>query len=91
MPESEINSHLKRLGETINEVLSNSSEIHDRIREIRDAGFEVFLAIETKIGYCQSSSREPHKTDISENEKPVCLNLSEYDAKFLKSLKIAIN
>ena len=90
MPESELLSLLKRLGESINETLSNAPEIHDRIREIRDAGYEVFLAIETKIGFC-SANGERSKADAGENEKPVCVNLTEYDAKFLKSLKIAIN
>jgi hypothetical protein len=90
MPESEIKSLLKRLGESINEALSNSPEIHDRIREIRDAGYEVFLAVETKIGFC-SASGESKSPGADENEDTTCLNLTEYDAKFLKSLKISTN
>jgi len=93
MPDSEIKSLLKRLGETINTTLMNSPEIHDRIREIRNvAGFEVFLTIETKIGYCCSVENHNKKTDDNENEKPqTCRNFTEYDEKFLKTLKIAIN
>jgi len=90
MPESEMRSLLKRLGESINKTLSNSPEIHDRIHEIRAAGYEVFLAVETKIGFC-SASGENRKTDTCEHEKPASPDLTEYDAKFLKSLKIAIN
>ena len=90
MPEPEIKALLKRLGESVNETLSNSTEIHDCIREIRNAGYEVFLSIETKIGFC-SANGEDGKTDINENEKPINLKLTEYDAKFLKTLKIAIN
>jgi hypothetical protein len=90
MPESEIRPLLKRLGESITETLSNSPEIHNRIQEIRDAGYEIFLAVETKVGFC-SANGESHKTDTGKNETPACLNLTEYDVNFLKSLKIAIN
>jgi len=91
MPEeSEIRTLLKRLGDSVNETLSNSSEIHERIREIRNAGYEVFITIETKIAFC-SANKESYKKGDGENEKPACMNLTEHDAKFLKSLKIAIN
>ncbi|MDR0311833.1 MAG: hypothetical protein LBJ21_09625 [Acidobacteriota bacterium] len=90
MPESEIRPLLKRLGESISETLTNSPEIHNCIREIRDAGYEVFLAVETKIGFC-SANDENHKTDVCENETPASLNLTEYDINFLKTLKIAIS
>ena len=90
MPESEIKSLLKRLGEAINETLSNSPEVHDNIREIRNAGYEVFLTVETRIGYC-CANEETYNTGADEDEKPECLNFTEYDAKFLKTLKIAVN
>jgi hypothetical protein len=90
MPEPEIKILLKRLGESINEILSSSPEIHDRIREIKDAGYEVFLTVETKIGY-YSENEKNCKTIVDENEKQECPNFTKYDAKFLKTLKIAIN
>jgi len=90
MLESEIKPLLKRLGESISETLSNSHEIHNRIREIRNAGYEVFLTVETKIGYC-CASEEKRKTVAGENERPEPLNFTEYDAKFLKTMNIAIN
>jgi hypothetical protein len=90
MPESEIKSLLKRLGESINETLSSSPEIHNLIREIKDAGYEVFLTVETKIGYY--SEKEKNCKEIGdENEKQECPNFTKYDTKFLKTLKIAIN
>ena len=90
MPESEIKPLLKRLGESINETLSKSPDIHDRIREIRDAGYEVFLTIETKIGfYCKNEENRENITDDIKNH--ACPNFTEYDAKFLKTLKIDIN
>jgi len=90
MPESEIKLLLKRLGESVNETLSNSPEIHDRIREIKNAGYEIFLSVETKIVFC-SAGGESRKTGIDETEKPLCLNLTDYDAKFLKTLNITVN
>jgi len=90
MQESEIKILLKKLGESINETLSNSPEIHESIREIRNAGYEVFLSIETKIGFC-SAKAESRKTDMNENENQIFSKMTEYDAKFLKTLKIAIN
>jgi len=90
MPESEIKPLLKRLGESINETLSKSPDIHDRIREIRDAGYEVFLTIETKIGfYCKNE--ESSENGTGDIKKQLCHSFTEYDAKFLKTLKIDIN
>ena len=90
MHETDIKILLTRLGESVNETLSNSPDIHDRIREIRNAGYEIFLSVETKIGFC-SKQRESQKNDIGAKENQISLNLTEYDAKFLKTLKIAVN
>lgn len=89
MPESEIKLLLKRLGESINEALSNSPEIHNCIREIRNAGYEVFLSVETKIGYCHAN--EENRKPVVENKQIERLTFNEYDANFLKKMKIAIN
>ena len=96
MSESEIKSLLQRLGESINEILSDSPEIHNRIQEIRNAGYEVFIAVETRIGFCSSKEKKPKDDDniddnIDEAEKPTELNLTEYDLNFLKSLNITTN
>ena len=90
MPESEIKLLLKRLGESINEALSSSPEIHNCIREIRNAGYEVFLSVETKIGYCHANE-ENRKPAVVENKQIERLTFNEYDANFLKKMKIAIN
>ena len=54
MPEPEIKLLMKRLGESINETLADSPKINERIQEIRDAGYEVFLVIEAKIGFSRT-------------------------------------
>jgi hypothetical protein len=88
MPEFEIKHLMKHLGESINETLADSPKINERLQEIRDAGYEVFLVIEAKIGF----SRKDHE-DVeigAPSDEPVRLRITPDDAKFLKSLKISI-
>jgi hypothetical protein len=88
MPEAEIKRLMKHLGESINETLAESPRINERIQEIRDAGYEIFLVIEAKIGFSRKASEES-ETNASPDE-PVQLHITPDDAKFLKSLKISI-
>ncbi len=86
MPEAEIKRLMKHLGESINETLAESPKINERIQEIRDAGYEVFLAIEAKIGFSRKDLEDSEfKTP---QDEPVRLQITPDDAKFLKSLKI---
>jgi hypothetical protein len=78
---------MKHLGESINETLAESPRINERIQEIRDAGYEIFLVIEAKIGFSRKGMEE-NETNISPDE-PVRLHITPDDAKFLKSLKIS--
>ena len=88
MPESEIKHLMKHLGESINETLADSPKINERLQEIRDAGYEVFLVIEAKIGF---SRKEQEDVEIdAPSDAPVRLRITPDDAKFLKSLKISI-
>jgi hypothetical protein len=86
MPETDIRRLLKLLGESINETLAESPRINERLQEIRNSGYEVFLVIEAKIGFSRKGKEEGDS--ISSNE-PVRLNITHDDAKFLKSLKIS--
>jgi len=86
MPETEIKRLLKHLGDSINETLAESPKINERIQEIRDAGYEVFLVIEAKIGFSRKGKGEEEPDAAS--EEPVRLQITAEDAKFLKSLKI---
>jgi hypothetical protein len=88
MPESEIKHLMKHLGESINETLADSPKINERLQEIRDAGYEVFLVIEAKIGF---SRKEQEDVEIdAPSDEPARLRITPDDAKFLKSLKISI-
>ncbi len=88
MPESEIKHLLKNLGESISETLADSPRINERLQEIREAGYEVFLVIEAKVGFSRRDN-EDAAFNVSSDE-PVRLRITPDDAKFLKSLKISI-
>ncbi len=90
MPEIEIKRLMKHLGESINETLADSPKINERIQEIRDAGYEVFLVIEAKIGFSRMGKGESEVVS-PESSGPVHLRITSEDAKFLKSLKISVD
>jgi hypothetical protein len=83
---------MKSLGETINESLSESPKINEAIQNIRDTGYEVFLIIEATIGFNRKGKGENETISTPVKiEDPVRLRITTEDAKFLKSLKIAID
>jgi hypothetical protein len=90
MPDAEIKLLMKHLGETINETLADSPKINERIQDIRDAGYEIFLVIEAKIGFSRKN-----KDEGEENERlingPIKLKITPEDVKFLKTLKISVD
>ncbi len=90
MPEAEIKRLMKHLGESINETLAESPRINEGIQEIRNAGYEVFLVIEAKIGFSRKDGSDDEIND-SASDEPVQLHITSEDAKFLKSLKISVD
>ena len=90
MPEGEIKRFMNNLGETINETLSESPKISECLQEIRDAGYEIFLVIEAKVGFSRKDSEETCVFP-DESDEPVRLRITPEDAKFLRSLKISVD
>jgi hypothetical protein len=86
MPETDIRSLMKLLGESINETLADSPKINERIQEIKASGYEVFLVIEAKIEYSRKGKRV---REAASSKEPVRLRITHDDAKFLKSLNIS--
>ena len=80
---------IKELGDAINGALSQSVEINDAIQNVRNAGYEVVLALEATIGF----NKKPDN-DASNPTEPVAvdakLRVTSQDLKFLQSLKISI-
>jgi len=93
MSEGEIKRFMNNLGEMINETLSESPKINECLQEIRDAGYEIFLVIEAKVGFSRKDKEEAGIfSDITdESDEPVRLCITPEDAKFLKSLKISVD
>jgi hypothetical protein len=92
MPDAEIKRLMKNLEEAINQTLSESTRINDSIRSIHDAGYEAFLIIDATIGFNRKGKGEDEViSTVPKVEDPVRLRISSEDAKFLKSLKIAVD
>lgn len=74
---------IQKLGEAIHESVSESENIADVVREIREQGFDVLLMLEATIGLNQIE--EDDETPAEETvEGPFTRN----DLNFLKSLRI---
>ena len=90
MPDAEIRHLMKILGDSINETLAASEKINEAIQNIRDAGYEVNLTIEARIGVNRKGKEEFETISTPvKSQGPVRLKITSDDAKFLKSLRIA--
>jgi hypothetical protein len=82
---------IKELGDAINGALSQSVEINDAIQNVRNAGYEVVLALEATIGFNKKpeggTSEAPAHEAVAVDSK---LKVTSQDLKFLQSLKISI-
>ena len=92
MVDAEIKKLMKGLGESINETLGESPKINESIQAIRDAGYEVYLIIEAKIGFNRKTKGDDETISTpAKPDDPARLRITQEDAKFLKSLKISID
>ncbi len=92
MPDAEIRRLMKNLEEAINETLGESPRINESLQSIHEAGYEAFLIIDATIGFNRKSKGESEAiSEASKVEDPVRLHITSEDAKFLKSLKIAVD
>ncbi len=76
---------IQKLGEAIHESVSDSEQIADVVREIREQGFDVLLMLEATIGLNQVDDSTEEAT---ESEQPVEGPFTRNDLTFLKSLRI---
>ena len=77
---------IQKLGEAIHESVSESEQIADVVREIREQGFDVLLMLEATIGLNQVDKSKDDDTESTEEavEGP----FTRTDLSFLKSLRI---
>ena len=88
-PEVALNQQVKnliqKLGEAIHESVSESEEIAEVVREIREQGFDVLLMLEATIGLNQVEDEEEGTKSTDETvEGP----FTHHDLTFLRSLRI---
>jgi hypothetical protein len=94
MPDAEIKRLMKNLEESINETLSESARISDSVRAIHDSGYDAFLIIDATIGFHRKGKGDNEvisEAPKAEEAAAVRLRITSEDAKFLKSLKIAVD
>ena len=81
---------IKELGDAINGALSQSVEINSTIQNVRDAGYEVVLALEATIGFNKKSKESSDESTGEPVTVDAKLRVTSQDLKFLQSLKISI-
>lgn len=83
---------LKNLGQAINESVGESDKVAEAIRDIHEAGYDVFMILEATIGFHHREEEETlgggrvETTKLPSGE----LTLTSQDAQFLKSLRIRL-
>jgi hypothetical protein len=83
---------MKELGDSINSSLSESEQIAEVITRIKHEGYDVFLVLEATIGFNRNSESEPEVEEITEADNRMAeFRVSPQDARFLKSLRIAVD
>jgi hypothetical protein len=83
---------IKELGSAINEALSESDDINEAIKNVRNAGYDVFLVLEATIGFNKRQKGEAPATAVDQETQDgdMKLRVTPQDLKFLRSLKISV-
>ena len=85
---------IKELGDAINETLANSDQIAEVISRIKNEGYDVFLVLEATVGFNKrdeegANDEDAVTADVSASSPELKINAQ--DARFLKSLRIAVD
>ena len=82
---------IKELGAAINEALSESTDINEAIKNVRGAGYDVFLVLEATIGFNKRKDDAVEDGNGQESASgDMKLRVTAQDLKFLRSLKISV-
>src|SRR5262245_45848620 len=82
---------MKELGAAINDALSDSEDISEAIKNVRNAGYDVFLVEEATMGFNKRSKNDPEgATSGGLKSGEMKLKVTGQDLKFLRSLKISV-
>lgn len=92
MADDEIKHLMQDLEQSINETFSQSEGVRNSIRNIKAAGYELFLIVDATIAFHPKTKSDGEEPSASKQpEEPVKLRITSEDAKFLKSLKISVD
>ncbi len=80
---------IQKLGEAIQESVSESEPIADVVREIRKQGFDVLLMLEATIGLNEVDDQDTASLTDSAGQEIVEGSFTRNDLTFLKSLRIS--
>src|SRR5713101_2400440 len=83
---------LKELGQAINESISGSGRVHDSIQRIRDAGYNLYMVLDVKVGVKKEGRGRRNAGDRPEqpssDEERAAFRMNMKDLHFLKSVGI---
>ena len=79
---------IQKLGEAIHESMSESEQIAQVVRELRQQGFDVLLMLEATIGLNEITD-DDGKSESTEGEEIAEGSFTRNDLTFLKSLRIS--
>lgn len=86
---------LKELGDAINESISNSEEVNDRIQRIRDEGYNLYVVLDATIGLDRMDGEGAENAELSDDAirnsssvTEVQFRINVNDLAFLRSVGI---
>lgn len=92
---------LKELGDAINESISGSPEVNDRIQKIRDEGYNLYVVLDATIGLDREDEEEstsevktqitapkPRKDKQEKGKADIQFRINVQDLAFLRSVGI---
>ena len=83
---------IQKLGEAIHESVSESENIADVVKDIREQGFDVLLMLEATIGLNEVDMDEAESVGAdADTVEAVEGPFTNHDLSFLKSLRISIS
>ena len=89
--EQRLKDLIKRLGNAIDESLSESDAIEEVIGEIKKEGYDVLLVLEATIGFNRRPADSEERKTETVTHKDLDDSLTEQDQKFLKALSISLD
>lgn len=90
--DEKIRELLKELGNAINESISSSSDVNERIQRIRDEGYNLYVVLDATIGLGKSDEEggatEEVKNELSLTPRDIQFRINVPDLAFLRSVGI---